>query len=34
LSGWLNQGGWGGREMWHAWGRGEEFTGSDWEAQR
>jgi hypothetical protein len=27
LLGWLNQGGWGGRDMWHAWGRGEVFTG-------
>jgi hypothetical protein len=27
LLGWLNQGGWGERDMWHAWGRGEEFTG-------
>jgi hypothetical protein len=26
LLGWLNQGGWGGRDMWHAWGRGEVFT--------
>jgi hypothetical protein len=25
--GWLGQGGWGGRDMWHAWGRGEVFTG-------
>jgi len=27
LLGWLNQGRWGGRDMWHAWGRGEVFTG-------
>jgi hypothetical protein len=27
LLGWLNQGGWGGRNMWHAWGRWEVFTG-------
>jgi hypothetical protein len=27
LLGWLNQGGWGGRDMWHAWGRGEVFAG-------
>jgi hypothetical protein len=27
LLGWLNQGGWRGRDMWHAWGRGEVFTG-------
>jgi hypothetical protein len=27
LLGWLNQGGWGGLDMWHAWGRGEVFTG-------
>jgi hypothetical protein len=24
---WLNQGGCGGQDMWHAWGRGEVFTG-------
>jgi hypothetical protein len=24
---WLNQRGWGGLDMWHAWGRGEVFTG-------
>jgi hypothetical protein len=24
---WLNQGGRGGRDMWHAWGRGEVFIG-------
>jgi len=22
LFGWLHQGGWGGHDMWHAWGRG------------
>jgi hypothetical protein len=27
LLGWLNQGGWGGRDMWHAWGRGKVLTG-------
>jgi len=27
LLGWLNQGGWGGRDMWHAWGRGQVWTG-------
>jgi hypothetical protein len=27
LLGWLNQGGWGGRVIWHAWGREEVFRG-------
>jgi hypothetical protein len=27
LLGWLNEGGWGGQGMWHAWRRGEVFTG-------
>jgi hypothetical protein len=27
LLGWLNQGGWCGLDMWHAWGRGEVLTG-------
>jgi len=27
LTGWLNQGACGGQDMWHAWGRGEVFTG-------
>jgi hypothetical protein len=27
LLGLLNQGGYGGRDMWHSWGRGEVFTG-------
>jgi hypothetical protein len=27
LLGRLNQGGWGGQDMWHAWGMGEVFTG-------
>jgi len=27
LLGWLNYGGWGGRDMWNAWGRGEVFIG-------
>jgi hypothetical protein len=27
LLGWLNQGGWGGRDMWHAWWRGEVLAG-------
>jgi hypothetical protein len=27
LLGWLNQGGWGDQAIWHAWGRGEMFTG-------
>jgi hypothetical protein len=27
LLGWLNQGAWGGRDMWHAWGTGEMFIG-------
>jgi hypothetical protein len=36
LLGWLNQGGWGGRDMWHAWGRrGEKcLYGFGWEARR
>jgi hypothetical protein len=34
LLGWLNQGGWGRRNMWHAWGRGKIFTGFGWEARR
>jgi hypothetical protein len=27
LLGWLNHGGWGGLDKWHAWGRGEVLTG-------
>jgi hypothetical protein len=27
LLGWVNEGWWGGRDMWHAWERGEVFTG-------
>jgi hypothetical protein len=27
LSGWWNQGWWGGEDMWLAWGRGEVFRG-------
>jgi hypothetical protein len=27
MLGWWNQGGWGGRDMWHAWGSDEVFTG-------
>jgi hypothetical protein len=27
FNGLLNQGGWGGRDMWHEWGWGEVFTG-------
>jgi len=30
FSGWLNQGEWDRRDMWHAWGREEAFTGFWW----
>jgi len=31
---WSNQGGWGGRDRWHAWRRGERFTDFCLEAGR
>jgi hypothetical protein len=33
LLGWLNQGGWGGRDMWHAGGVERCLQVFDWEAR-
>jgi hypothetical protein len=33
LLGWLNQGRWGGRDMWHAWGGERCSHGFGWEAR-
>jgi hypothetical protein len=34
LLGRSNQGEWGGRDMWHAWERGETYTGFWWESPK